>query len=45
MAAKAAITANYEIGRNLKSKQVRDPVFSRPMTMFSRVRNARSKIT
>ena len=26
MAAAAAITANYEIGRNLKSTQVSDPV-------------------
>ena len=32
-----AITRNYEIGHNLKSMQVRDPIFSRPM--FSRVRN------
>ena len=39
MAATAAITANYEIGHNLKSIQVRDPFFcSRPM--FSRARNA-----
>ena len=39
MAAAAAITANYEIGHNLKSIQVRDPnFFYRPM--FSRVRNA-----
>ena len=38
MAAAAAITANYEIGHNLKSIQVRDPILSRPM--FSRVRNA-----
>ena len=28
MAAAAAITANYEIGHNLKSIQVRDPFFS-----------------
>ena len=28
MAAAAAITANYEIGHNLKSIQLRDPIFS-----------------
>ena len=38
MAVKAAITANYEIGHNLKSVQVRDPIYS--IYMFSRVRNA-----
>ena len=40
MAAAAAITANYEIGHNLKSIQFRDPIFF-PRPMFSRVRNAR----
>ena len=39
MAAAAAITAKYEIGHNLKSIQVRDPIFF-PRPMFSRVRNA-----
>jgi len=39
MAAAAAITANYEIGHNLKSIQFRDPIFF-PRPMFSRVRNA-----
>ena len=39
MAAAAAITANYEVGHNLKSIQARDPFFPRPM--FSRVRNAK----
>ena len=38
MAAAAAITANYEIGHNLKGIQVRDPFFPRPM--FSKIRNA-----
>ena len=38
MAAAAAITANYEIGLNLKSIQFRDLIFHRPM--FSGVRNA-----
>ena len=32
-----AITGNYEIGHNLKSMQVRNPIFSRPM--FLRVWN------
>ena len=39
MAAAAAITANYEIGHNLKSIQFRNPIFF-PRPMFSRVRNA-----
>jgi hypothetical protein len=39
MAAAAAITANYEIGHNLKSIRLRDPIFF-PRPMFSRVRNA-----
>ena len=39
MAAAAAITAKYEISHNLKSIQVRDPIFF-PRPMFSRVRNA-----
>ena len=26
-----AITGNYEIGHNLKSMQIRNPIFSRPM--------------
>ena len=34
----AAITLNYKIGHNLKSIQVRNPIFARPM--FLRVRNA-----
>ena len=39
--ASSAITANYEIGHDLKSIQVRDPFFfSVPRPMFSRVRNA-----
>ena len=37
--AAAAITANYEIAHNLKSIQLRDPIFF-PIPMFSRVRNA-----
>ena len=37
--AAAAITANYEIAHNLKSIQLRDPIFF-PRPMFSRVRNA-----
>ena len=37
--AAAAITANYEIAHNLKSIQLRDPIYF-PRPMFSRVRNA-----
>jgi hypothetical protein len=38
MVALAAITVNYEIGYNLESIQVRDPIFF-PRPIFSRVRN------
>ena len=37
--AAAAITANNEIGHNLKNIQVRDPIFF-SIPMFSRARNA-----
>ena len=39
MVVEAAITANYEIGNNFKSIQLRDPIFF-PRPMFSRLRNA-----